>query len=115
METGTYEEWMSDVPNYESIADKTGESEIEILVGDEGGLVFGPPAVEISTGTTVTWTWTGKGGSHNVAHDGGAFKSEMTSEEGHTFSHTFSDSGLYKYYCVPHQRMGMKGVISVVE
>lgn len=111
----TYEEWMSDVPNFEEMTDMTGQSQVEILVGAEGGLVFGPPAVEISTGTEVTWTWTGKGGSHNVVHDGGEFETDVVSDEGHTFSYTFSEAGLYKYYCDPHERMGMKGVVSVTD
>jgi len=108
-----YGDWFSNVPNFEETVDETGQSEVTVQVGAEGGLVFSPPAVKVSTGTTVVWKWTGKGGMHNVVHDGGNFESDFHSEAGTTFEHTFSSAGTYKFYCAPHKARGMKGAVYV--
>jgi halocyanin-like protein len=110
-----YGDWFSNVPNFEETSDETGQSEVTVKVGAEGGLVFSPPAIEVSTGTTVVWKWTGKGGMHNVVHKGGGFESEFHSEAGATFEHTFSSTGTYKFYCAPHKARGMKGAVYVSE
>jgi halocyanin-like protein len=110
-----YGDWFSNVPNFEETVDETGQSEVTVKVGAEGGLVFSPPAVKVSSGTTVVWKWTGKGGMHNVVHKGGDFESEFHSEAGATFEHTFSSAGTYKFYCAPHKARGMKGAVYVVE
>lgn len=34
--------------------------------------------------------------------------------QGQSFTHTFTKPGLYYYYCEPHIRLGMVGVIEVV-
>jgi halocyanin-like protein len=84
---------------------------VEVGAGD--GLAFGPAAVAVSTGTTVTWEWTGEGGQHNVAGSDGDFESETVGEEGHTFEHTFDATGEFTYFYQPHKMMGMKGVVVV--
>jgi len=108
--------WMDDVKNYDSVADATEQSEVTVQVGTEGNggnFAFDPAAIRISTGTTVVWEWTGEGGSHNVKADDGSFESELTDEAGHTFEHAFDSEGTYKYICVPHEAMGMKGIIVI--
>ncbi|WP_458209199.1 halocyanin domain-containing protein [Haladaptatus sp. NG-SE-30] len=111
------DDWFSDVDNYDGVVDKTGKSEVRVEVGSEangGAFGFGPAAVRVSPGTKVVWEWTGKGGAHNVVAEGGAgFESEMVSDAGYTFEHTFEDAGSYKYYCLPHKAMGMKGAVVV--
>lgn len=108
--------WLDNTANYDGVAGKTGTSEISVTVGAEGNngpYAFAPPAIRIGTGTTVTWEWTGKGGSHDVVAQDGTFESELSAEKGHTFEHTFDSSGTYKYFCEPHKTMGMKGVVVV--
>ena len=63
------ENHLSDANNYGgSLEDMTGESEVTVDVGvGSNGYAFDPAAVRISSGTTVTWEWTGEGGAHNVA------------------------------------------------
>jgi plastocyanin len=68
---------------------------------------FGPAAIEIPAGTTVTWRWEGNE-KHNVAGDG--FKSP-TREDG-TFTHTFAEPGTYQYRCTRH--FFMRGEVVVV-
>ncbi|WP_132056818.1 halocyanin domain-containing protein [Halorussus amylolyticus] len=108
--------WFDDVENYDGVADETGADEVTVMVGAEGnggGFAFGPAAVAVSTGTTVVWEWTGDGDAHNVVAEDGSFESEQVTEAGHTFEHTFEETGTYEYVCVPHEAMGMKGAIVV--
>ena len=115
------ENHLSDANNYDgSLKDTTGESEVTIDVGaGSNGYAFDPAAVRISSGTTVTWEWTGEGGGHNVASVEGS-ESEFTSgervdEEGHTYEQSFDSAGSQLYVCEPHTAQGMKGAIEVVE
>ena len=108
--------WFEDVSNATEIVDRRGKSSVEITVGAKGNggnYAYGPAAVRVDSGTTVVWKWNGKGGSHNVAAQEGGFESEMHSDAGATFEHTFDSSGVSKYYCTPHKAMGMKGAVVV--
>jgi len=67
----------------------------------------------VDPGTEIVWEWTGRGSSHNVVDEAGGFESELTAEEGFTYSRTFDSDGMYKYYCQPHRTLGMKGVVIV--
>ena len=113
---GGLAEWFSNTGNYDGVVDETGASSVTVEVGSEangGAFGFSPAAVRVDPGATVTWEWTGGGGSHNVVAEGGAFESELVGEAGHTFEHTFEEAGVYRYYCTPHQAMGMKGAVVV--
>ncbi|MEZ3117242.1 halocyanin domain-containing protein [Halobaculum sp. MBLA0147] len=114
--SASFDGWLSDVDNYDGVVDETGSDAVTVEVGVQNGAGaygFGPAAVRVSTGTTVTFEWTGKGASHNVVQKGGGFESELTAEEGHTFEQTFDSAGTVKYLCRPHEPMGMKGVVIV--
>jgi halocyanin-like protein len=115
-----YDDWLSDVPNYDGTHDYRGRDEVTVAVGaGENGLVFGPAAILVDPGTTVVWEWTGAGGAHNVVADGGTFDSgETVGEAGHTFEYTVADAAagdVFPYLCTPHQAVGMKGVVAVGE
>ena len=111
-----YGDWFENVSNYDGTVDERGQSEVTVAVGAEGNngnYAFGPAAVRVDPGTTVVWEWTGKGNGHNVVAEGGSFESEMSTETGHTFEYTFESAGVYKYACLPHKAMGMKGAVVV--
>ena len=111
-----YGGYLDDVSNFSSLQDLRGESSVTVTVGAEGNtgnFAFGPPAIHVDPGTEVVWEWNGEGGSHNVVHEEGDYESELTAEEGFTFSHTFESDGMWKYYCQPHKSLGMKGVVVV--
>jgi len=113
-----FDGWFDDVPNYDGVVDRTGQSEVTVEVGVENGdgpYGFGPAAVRVDPGTTVVWEWNGQGGSHNVIaeNDPYSYESELVAEAGHTFSHTFEEEGISKYFCQPHRALGMKGAIVV--
>ncbi|WP_255169573.1 halocyanin domain-containing protein [Natrononativus amylolyticus] len=109
-----YDGWLEDTPNYEGTLDYTGEDEVTVDVGAGDGFQFDPAAIRVDEGTTVVWEWTGDGGGHDVVDTDGAFESEMKTAAGETFEHTFDETGVYTYVCVPHENMDMKGAVDVV-
>jgi halocyanin-like protein len=111
-----YDGWLDDTPNFDgTVADRTDGERVTVVVGAGNGLAFDPPAVEVRPGTTVVWEWTGRGGQHNVQAESGAFESELASAAGTTFERTFDDPGVVRYLCLPHQAVGMRGVVDVVD
>jgi halocyanin-like protein len=113
-----YGDWFADVGTYTGTLDVRGQPTVPITVGAKGSLgyfKFAPAAVAVSPGTTVTWTWSGNGGTHDVTALDGTFRSAYSDRPGSTFTHTFDVPGVYKYYCTPHRGMGMKGAVAVVE
>jgi halocyanin-like protein len=108
--------WLSDVDNYDGVVDRTAEESVTVQVGTEangGNYGFSPPAVRVSAGTEVVWEWTGKGSVHNVVERDEAWSSGLTDEAGHTYAESFDSAGTVKYLCVPHESLGMKGVVVV--
>jgi halocyanin-like protein len=115
---GDLDTWFEDVGNYDSIVDKTGAKTVRIEVGasgNGGSFAFSPPAVHIDPGTTVIWEWTGEGGTHNVTAEDGSYESDLLSDAGATFEHSFTNDGVSRYACEPHESIGMKGAIIVGE
>ena len=112
-----YGGWFSDVSNFSSTVDRRGEDAVTIEVGVEANgnyWGFGPAAVWVDSGTTVTWEWTGRGNAHNVVAENDDYSSgSPTAQAGTTFEHTFAEAGIHKYYCNPHLSAGMKGAIVV--
>jgi halocyanin-like protein len=110
-------DYLSNTGNFDgSVADMTGSDEVTVDVGASGNgnnWAFGPPAIRVSTGTTVVWEWTGKGSLHNVVPEEGDWQSKTVGTAGHTFQHTFEDAGTVRYFCRPHKGSGMKGVVVV--
>lgn len=114
----SFDGWLSDVTNYSELVDERGSAEVTVTVGAQQGggpFGFGPPAIQVDPGTTVSWEWNGDGGQHNVEHLDGDYQSELYTEAGTHFSHTFESEGVSKYFCDPHRPVGMKGVVVVGE
>ena len=65
--------------------------------------VFGPQAITVPVGTTVTWT-----NSDDIPHTAvsteGVFKSKVM-DTNEKFSYTFTKAGTYSYYCSVHPKM----------
>ena len=82
--------------------------------GDELGIAakdfwFEPTYPTVPVGTTVTWT-NGDDESHTVTSDLRLFDQEIW--PGETWGYTFTEAGVYFYYCLPHD--WMIGEITVV-
>ena len=70
---------------------------------------FEPTYRTVPVGTTVTWV-NGDDESHTVTNDLGIFDEEIW--PGDSWSYTFTQPGVYFYYCQPHD--WMIGEITVV-
>ncbi len=106
--------WFENVGNYDGIQDQTGTDQVTVTVGSQangGNFGFDPAAIRVDPGTEIVWEW--RAGSHNVVHQDGDFESELTNEEGFTFTQTFEEEGINLYFCSPHQQTGMKGAVVV--
>jgi plastocyanin len=90
-----------------------------------GQNVFSPAVVWVESGGTVTWE--NASGSHSVTayHPNNdkplriptaasSFDSGVMSGDD-TFERTFTEPGVYNYYCTPHEGLGMVGLIIVSE
>ena len=115
-----YGDWFSDVDNFDGTTeDMTGQDAVEVEVGAQGNggtFAYAPPAVRVSPGTTVTFSWTSN--THNVLiedqpDDAGWGGHEPIENTGFTYEHTFETPGVYLYYCEPHLSLGMKGAVVV--
>ncbi len=62
---------------------------------------FDPAGLEVSVGTTVTWTNDDEEDPHTVTADDGAFDSGNL-DPGEDFSHTFDEAGDFPYFCEIH-------------
>jgi plastocyanin len=81
-----------------------------------GNNVFSPASLTVEEGDTVTWV-KAAGGLHNVAADGGAFRSGNPTSNAFSFGHTFTAQGAFPYHCEAHGGpggAGMSGTVTVV-
>jgi plastocyanin len=69
---------------------------------------FSPADVQVSPGTTVTWTWAQGASDHNVSFSDGATSGNKSSG---TFTRTFNSAGTFPYSCTLHP--GMSGSVTV--
>jgi halocyanin-like protein len=112
--------YLDDANNADAVEDARGSSEVTVQVGaGSQGLAFDPAGVWVDAGTTVIWEWTGQGGGHNVVLDegpaSGLDSGAAVSEAGTTYEFTFENGGVNRYFCQPHQTLGMLGGVAVGE
>src|SRR5204863_7886445 len=70
---------------------------------------FGPQALTVPIGATVTWT-NRDDIPHAVVSNDGVFKSKVRDTD-EKFSYTFDKAGTYSYYCSLHPKMVGKIVV----
>ena len=71
---------------------------------------FSPASVTVNAGDTVTWVQ--RGANHNTVSYDGLWASPILNLN-QTFSHTFNAAGTFRYFCTPHESIGMIGTITV--
>jgi plastocyanin len=95
------------------------------MVSTSGGdQIFDPEVVWLEPGGTVTFVL--ESGTHSATAyaeandkpsripDGAeAFDSGILTEQGAEFQHTFETEGVYDYFCLPHEALGMIGTVVV--
>ena len=70
---------------------------------------FTPPAIQVTAGTTVTWSFDDRFVPHDVTGDG--WTSGDPKSKG-TFTHTFDGPGTYDYRCTLHDGMDGRVVVT---
>jgi len=70
---------------------------------------FGPAALTVPVGTTVSWT-NRDDIPHTVVSTDGVFKSKVLDTD-EKFSFTFSKAGTYPYFCSIHPKMTGKVIV----
>lgn len=83
---------------------KAGSAEVKI-----DNFAFGPQALTVPVGATVTWT-NRDDIPHSVVSTDGAFKSKALDTD-ENFSLTFAKAGTYSYFCGLHPKMTGKVVV----
>ncbi len=92
------------------------------------GVSFVPKHVTIKAGQSVEWNNTAALETHTVTADpelaktstsvalpaGAATFNSGDLKPGQTFRYVFTVPGTYRYFCIPHERMGMIGEVEVV-
>ncbi|WP_353635569.1 plastocyanin/azurin family copper-binding protein (plasmid) [Halobacterium sp. NMX12-1] len=99
-----------------------------MMVTEGSNYYFDPIGLFVESGETVTFEI--QSGSHSataykegtssasvtrIPNGAETFNSEILSEQGATYEHTFETTGTYDYFCIPHKPMGMVGRIVVGE
>ena len=74
------------------------------------GFAFGPAAITVKPGTTVTWTQQDEDQHTVTANDGSFTSSPLVT--GATYTHTFTAPGTYQYHCSIHPFMHGTVVVS---
>jgi plastocyanin len=82
------------------------------------GNTFTPANITIAVGDTVEWQW--GGGSHTVTSGtgiadpnfGNMFNAPWNAANP-TFSFTYNSAGVFPYFCIPHEGLGMVGTVEV--
>lgn len=99
--------------NIGETVDATDKSQVSVNIDD---FIFKTTYLKIKKGTKVTWTNDGQIG-HDVTSSDNSPKTGLASEllsHGDSYSFTFTETGLYEYFCTPHPSE-MKAVIKVVD
>src|SRR6266852_3946619 len=92
-------------PRYSAVAQQKAEA-TEVKIDN---FSFGPAALTVPVGTTVTWT-NRDDIPHTVVSTDGAFKSKVLDTD-EKFSFTFSKAGSYPYFCSIHPKMTGKVIV----
>jgi plastocyanin len=64
----------------------------------------------INVGDSVRWVW--RSGFHTTTSSDNLWDAEISSVQ-RTFTYTFTQPGVYEYYCIPHELIGMVGTVRV--
>jgi plastocyanin len=72
---------------------------------------YNPPDILIKAGQTVTWTWNDGDVAHDVRSSDGNEPYGSKVQSAGTFTHVFSRTGTFHYFCSIHPNM--KGTVKV--
>jgi plastocyanin len=81
----------------------SGDAAAGAVAVDIKDFAFNPAELDISVGTTVTWT-NDDSAPHTATQNGGGFQSDKIDQSG-SFSFTFDTAGTFEYHCEYHPNM----------
>ena len=84
----------------------------EVTVNMEDNF-FDQANITVEPGTTVTWVQSGNNPHTTTSYDGLWDSGMIEGGSDGTFSFTFEEPGTYDYFCIPHEKMGMVGSVTV--
>ena len=92
------------------------EPQQHTIIVDSNNLRFNPESITINEGDSVNFLWSGELLPHNSVEENGVFDSgDAERDVNYTYTFDFDQAGTYDYFCEPHQSVGMKGVITVLD
>jgi plastocyanin len=83
-----------------AVSDHSSAANVAVKIDN---FVFGPEAITVPVGTTVTWT-NSDDIPHTAVSTDGLFKSKVMDTD-ERFSYTFTKAGTYSYFCSVHPKM----------
>ncbi len=87
----------------------TPDAPVQTNAVQVGNNSFSPANIQVSPGTTVTWTWGSGADIHNVSFSDGQGSGNKAA--GSVFTRTFTTTGTFNYQCTLHG--GMSGSVLV--
>ena len=92
------------------------EPQQHTIIVDSNNLRFNPESITINEGDSVNFLWSGELLPHNSVEENGVFDSGDAAEDvDYTYTFDFDQAGTYDFFCEPHQSVGMKGLITVLD
>ena len=92
------------------------DSQQHTIIVDSNNLRFNPESITINEGDSVNFLWSGELLPHNSVEENGVFDSgDAERDVDYTYTFDFDQAGTYNFFCEPHQSVGMKGLITVLD
>ena len=85
------------------------------IIVDGTNLRFSPDSLTINEGDSVRFVWDGELLPHNSVEENGVFNSgEPERDVDYLYTFNYTQSGIYDFFCEPHEDVGMIGEITVI-
>ena len=85
------------------------------IIVDGTNLRFSPDSLTINEGDSVRFVWGGELLPHNSVEENGVFNSgDPERDVDYLYTFNYTQSGIYDFFCEPHEDVGMIGEITVI-
>jgi plastocyanin len=85
------------------------------IIVDGTNLRFSPDSLTINEGDSVRFVWDGELLPHNSVEENGVFNSgDPERDVDYLYTFNYTQSGIYDFFCEPHEDVGMIGEITVI-
>ena len=85
------------------------------IIVDGTNLRFSPDSLTINERDSVRFVWEGELLPHNSVEENGVFNSgDPERDVDYLYTFNYTQSGIYDFFCEPHEDVGMIGEITVI-